>query len=116
MNGNNYANLVKMTWRDVFHSACQTTLNMLPLYLHLRIIKFPNTLNVEDTRKAISIAFNKWSDVSPLTFTEVTNGNATTDITIGMSHNTKGKTAVKRYENTVYDILMLEGEDSNPLL
>ncbi|XP_014894591.1 matrix metallopeptidase 23bb isoform X2 [Poecilia latipinna] len=48
-----------------------------------RIIKFPNTLNKEDTRKAISIAFTKWSDVSPLTFTEVTNGSATADITIG---------------------------------
>ncbi|CAK6979946.1 matrix metallopeptidase 23bb isoform X1 [Scomber scombrus] len=48
-----------------------------------RIIKFPNTLNVEDTRKAISIAFTKWSDVSPLAFTEVTDGNATVDITIG---------------------------------
>lgn len=50
-----------------------------------RIIKFPNTLNKEDTRKAISIAFTKWSDVSPLTFTEVTNGSATADITIGTS-------------------------------
>uniref|UniRef100_A0A4W6DBZ2 Matrix metallopeptidase 23bb n=1 Tax=Lates calcarifer TaxID=8187 RepID=A0A4W6DBZ2_LATCA len=49
--------------------------------------RFPNTLNVEDTRKAISIAFTKWSDVSPLTFTEVTDGNATVDITIGMSQN-----------------------------
>ncbi|XP_071352458.1 matrix metallopeptidase 23bb isoform X3 [Trachinotus anak] len=48
-----------------------------------RIIKFPNTLNMEDTRKAISIAFTKWSDVSPLTFTEVTRSNATADITIG---------------------------------
>ncbi|XP_039478432.1 matrix metallopeptidase 23bb isoform X1 [Oreochromis aureus] len=48
-----------------------------------RIIQFPNTLNVEDTRKAIGIAFTKWSDVSPLTFTEVTDGNATADITIG---------------------------------
>ncbi|KAE8294766.1 Matrix metalloproteinase-23, partial [Larimichthys crocea] len=51
--------------------------------LTYRIIKFPNTLNVEDTRKAISIAFTKWSDVSPLTFTEITNGNASADITIG---------------------------------
>ncbi|XP_036974266.1 matrix metallopeptidase 23bb isoform X6 [Acanthopagrus latus] len=51
--------------------------------LTYRIIKFPNTLNMEDTRKAISIAFTKWSDVSPLSFTEVTDGNATTDITIG---------------------------------
>nr|XP_043887501.1 matrix metallopeptidase 23bb [Solea senegalensis] len=48
-----------------------------------RIIKFPNTLNADDTRKAISIAFTKWSDVSPLTFCEVTDGNATADITIG---------------------------------
>lgn len=51
------------------------------LFVSLRITHFPNTLNVDDTRKAISIAFTKWSDVSPLTFTEVTDGNA--DITIG---------------------------------
>lgn len=49
----------------------------------LRILKFPNTLNVDDTRKAISIAFTKWSDVSPLSFTEVADGNASADITIG---------------------------------
>ncbi|KAF3693456.1 Matrix metalloproteinase-23 [Channa argus] len=49
-----------------------------------RIIQFPNTLNVEDTRKAISIAFTKWSDVSPLSFTEVLEGNTTVDITIGV--------------------------------
>ncbi|KAM8903650.1 matrix metallopeptidase 23bb isoform 3-T3 [Spinachia spinachia] len=48
-----------------------------------RIIAFPNTLNVQDTRKAISIAFTKWSDVSPLTFSEITDRNATADITIG---------------------------------
>lgn len=48
-----------------------------------RITEFPNTLNRDDTRKAISIAFTKWSDVSPLSFTEVTDGNATADITIG---------------------------------
>lgn len=60
-------------------------LTCLTLYLSvcLRITKFPNTLNVEDTRKAISIAFTKWSDVSPLTFSEVTDANATADITIG---------------------------------
>ncbi|XP_077961239.1 matrix metallopeptidase 23bb isoform X2 [Gasterosteus aculeatus] len=48
-----------------------------------RITAFPNTLNVEDTRKAISIAFTKWSDVSPLTFSEIRDSNATADITIG---------------------------------
>lgn len=48
-----------------------------------RILKFPSSLSVEDTRTSISIAFSKWSDVSPLTFTEVTHGNATVDITIG---------------------------------
>ncbi|XP_078785987.1 matrix metallopeptidase 23bb isoform X4 [Oryzias latipes] len=51
--------------------------------LTYRIIKFPNTLNMEDTRKAIGIAFTKWSDVSPLTFTELTDGNTTADITLG---------------------------------
>uniref|UniRef100_A0A8C6SHD2 Matrix metallopeptidase 23bb n=1 Tax=Neogobius melanostomus TaxID=47308 RepID=A0A8C6SHD2_9GOBI len=50
--------------------------------LTYRIVAFPNTLNRDDTRKALSIAFTKWSDVSPLTFTEVT-ANATADITIG---------------------------------
>lgn len=53
------------------------------LVCFLRILDFPNTLNVDATRKAISIAFTKWSDVSPLTFTEVTDGNATADIAIG---------------------------------
>ncbi|TNN01360.1 hypothetical protein fugu_010742 [Takifugu bimaculatus] len=51
-----------------------------------RILKFPNTLNVDDTRKAIGIAFAKWSGVSPLTFTEVTNSNTTVDISIGEIH------------------------------
>lgn len=51
--------------------------------MSLRILKFPNTLNVDDTRKAISIAFTKWSDVSPLTFTEVTDSNTAADIAIG---------------------------------
>ncbi|XP_072897773.1 matrix metallopeptidase 23bb isoform X3 [Hemitrygon akajei] len=36
-----------------------------------KIVKFPSTLNKDDTRKAIAIAFIMWSDVSPLTFTEV---------------------------------------------
>lgn len=49
----------------------------------LRILKFPNTLNADDTRKAISIAFTKWSGVSPLTFTEVIDSNTTVDISIG---------------------------------
>ncbi|XP_053478711.1 matrix metallopeptidase 23bb isoform X1 [Ictalurus furcatus] len=48
-----------------------------------KITTFPNTLNKDDARKAISIAFNKWSDVSPLTFTEITNPNKSADITIG---------------------------------
>ncbi|XP_041060209.1 matrix metallopeptidase 23bb [Carcharodon carcharias] len=36
-----------------------------------KIVRFPSTLNKDDTRKAIAIAFVMWSDVSPLTFTEV---------------------------------------------
>ncbi|XP_060690582.1 matrix metallopeptidase 23bb isoform X2 [Hemiscyllium ocellatum] len=36
-----------------------------------KIVQFPSTLNKHDTRKAIAIAFVMWSDVSPLTFTEV---------------------------------------------
>lgn len=47
-----------------------------------KIEKFPSTLNKADTRKAIAIAFVMWSDVSPLTFTELpTHKDA--DITIG---------------------------------
>ncbi|KAM9820280.1 matrix metallopeptidase 23bb [Neosynchiropus ocellatus] len=49
--------------------------------LTYRISRFPNTLSVADTRKAFVIAFGKWSDVSPLTFTEVTDGHV--DISIG---------------------------------
>ena len=49
----------------------------------VRITKFPNTLNKDDTRKAISIAFTKWSDVSPLSFNEITNPNKSADIIIG---------------------------------
>ncbi|KAM8822177.1 matrix metallopeptidase 23bb [Synchiropus picturatus] len=49
--------------------------------LTYRISRFPNTLSVADTRKAFVIAFSKWSDVSPLTFTEVTDGHV--DISIG---------------------------------
>ncbi|KAG5836988.1 hypothetical protein ANANG_G00234480 [Anguilla anguilla] len=48
-----------------------------------KITKFPNTLNKDDTRKAISIAFTMWSDVSPLSFTEVTHPNQSADIIIG---------------------------------
>lgn len=70
---------------------------ILPIHLSvlrlcLRIVKFPNTLNVEDTRKAISIAFTKWSDVSPLTFAEITDGNATADITIGRRSSNRHRT------------------------
>ncbi|KAK3570278.1 hypothetical protein QTP86_017207 [Hemibagrus guttatus] len=48
-----------------------------------KITTFPNTLNKDDTRKAIGIAFTKWSDVSPLTFTEITGPNKSADIIIG---------------------------------
>ncbi|KAI9544822.1 hypothetical protein NQZ68_042326, partial [Dissostichus eleginoides] len=44
------------------------------------IVQFPSSLSPEDTRMALSVAFTKWSDVSPLTFREV---NASSDITIG---------------------------------
>ncbi|CAL1571230.1 unnamed protein product [Knipowitschia caucasica] len=49
--------------------------------LTYRILAFPRTLSQTETRKALSSAFTKWSDVSPLSFTEVTAGHA--DITIG---------------------------------
>ncbi|KAK6295591.1 hypothetical protein J4Q44_G00333040 [Coregonus suidteri] len=51
--------------------------------LTYKIVNFPNTLNKDDTRKAISIAFSKWSDVSPLFFAEITNPNKSADIVIG---------------------------------
>ncbi|XP_028856966.1 matrix metallopeptidase 23bb isoform X3 [Denticeps clupeoides] len=51
--------------------------------LTYKITKYPNTLNKDDTRKAMSIAFAKWSDVSPLTFAEVTDSHRNADITIG---------------------------------
>lgn len=47
-----------------------------------KISKFPNTLNKDDTRKAIGIAFRMWSDVSPLGFTELP-PESQTDIDIG---------------------------------
>ncbi|XP_061682754.1 matrix metallopeptidase 23bb isoform X2 [Syngnathoides biaculeatus] len=42
---------------------------------------FPNTLSADATRKALGAAFAKWSDVSPLSFTEVLGRHA--DISIG---------------------------------
>ncbi|XP_023677361.2 matrix metallopeptidase 23bb isoform X1 [Paramormyrops kingsleyae] len=53
-----------------------------------KITRFPRTLNKEDTRKAIGLAFAKWSEVSPMSFTEVTQPNRSADITIGFyTHN-----------------------------
>ena len=52
-------------------------------FTSVRIVKFPNTLNKDDTRQAISIAFSKWSDVSPLYFAEIKNPNKSADIIIG---------------------------------
>ncbi|MGH0176574.1 UNVERIFIED_CONTAM: hypothetical protein FKN15_008549 [Acipenser sinensis] len=52
-----------------------------------RISKFPNTLNKDDTRKAIGIAFRMWSDVSPLGFTELP-PESQTDIDIGVNEFT----------------------------
>ncbi|XP_037533889.1 matrix metalloproteinase-23-like [Nematolebias whitei] len=74
--------LLLLVMKMMMKSSAQLS-NPESVHLHLRILKFPNTLNAEDTRKAISIAFAKWSDVSPLSFTEVTDSNTTTDITIG---------------------------------
>ena len=60
---------------------------------------------MEDTRKAISIAFTKWSDVSPLSFTEVTDGNATTDITIGRRSFTQhSETKKHKEEDKLYTV------------
>ncbi|XP_069053418.1 matrix metallopeptidase 23bb isoform X2 [Lepisosteus oculatus] len=47
-----------------------------------KITQFPSTLYREDTRRAISIAFNMWSAVSPLSFTEVP-ADSPADIRIG---------------------------------
>ncbi|KAM9734292.1 matrix metallopeptidase 23bb [Menidia menidia] len=49
--------------------------------LTYRILRFPSSLGLEDTRRAIGLAFSKWSHVSPLSFREVAHGNA--DITMG---------------------------------
>ncbi|XP_037122758.1 matrix metallopeptidase 23bb isoform X2 [Syngnathus acus] len=46
-----------------------------------RLESFPDTLSADATRQALSSAFSKWSDVSPLSFTEVRQRDA--DITIG---------------------------------
>ncbi|XP_018604137.1 matrix metallopeptidase 23bb isoform X2 [Scleropages formosus] len=53
------------------------------LNLTYKISTFPDTLSREDTRRALSIAFAKWSAVSPLSFAEVTQADASADITIG---------------------------------
>ncbi|XP_075056998.1 matrix metalloproteinase-23-like [Mixophyes fleayi] len=41
------------------------------LNLTYRIVQFPSTLNRGDTERALEIAFNMWSNVSPLTFQRV---------------------------------------------
>uniref|UniRef100_A0A3Q3D7E2 Matrix metallopeptidase 23bb n=1 Tax=Hippocampus comes TaxID=109280 RepID=A0A3Q3D7E2_HIPCM len=46
-----------------------------------RLESFPDTLSANATREALGVAFSKWSDVSPLSFTEVRRRDA--DITIG---------------------------------
>ncbi|XP_061638148.1 matrix metallopeptidase 23bb isoform X2 [Phyllopteryx taeniolatus] len=46
-----------------------------------RLESFPNTLSADATRKALGAAFSKWSDVSPLSFTEV--HGCAADISIG---------------------------------
>ncbi|XP_077421155.1 matrix metallopeptidase 23bb isoform X2 [Vanacampus margaritifer] len=46
-----------------------------------RLESFPDTLSADATREAFRLAFSKWSDVSPLGFTEVRRRQA--DITIG---------------------------------
>nr|XP_061811899.1 matrix metalloproteinase-23-like [Nerophis lumbriciformis] len=46
-----------------------------------RLESFPDTLSADATRKAFGLAFSIWSDVSPLSFTEV--HNRTADITVG---------------------------------
>ncbi|XP_049581986.1 matrix metallopeptidase 23bb isoform X2 [Syngnathus scovelli] len=46
-----------------------------------KLESFPDTLSADATRQALSSAFSKWSDVSPLSFTEVRQRDA--DITIG---------------------------------
>ncbi|XP_053566305.1 matrix metalloproteinase-23 isoform X1 [Bombina bombina] len=50
--------------------------------LTYKIIQFPNTLNKEDTEKALAIAFRMWSKVSSLTFQRV-QPNQASDLSIG---------------------------------
>ncbi|XP_053315841.1 matrix metalloproteinase-23-like [Spea bombifrons] len=52
------------------------------LNLTYKIVQFPNTLNKEDTAKALEIAFRMWSRVSPLTFQRV-HPPQSSDLTIG---------------------------------
>lgn len=49
-----------------------------------RLESFPDALSVNATREALGVAFSKWSDVAPLSFTEVRRRDA--DITIGTAH------------------------------
>ncbi|CAL8374610.1 matrix metallopeptidase 23bb [Gadus morhua] len=51
--------------------------------LTYKILSYPSSLNRHDTRKAIGVAFSRWSDVSPLSFSEVTTPNATANILLG---------------------------------
>ncbi|XP_048417334.1 matrix metalloproteinase-23 isoform X2 [Stegostoma tigrinum] len=50
--------------------------------LTYKILSFPKTLNEKDTEKAIALAFQMWSEVSPFNFTEVP-ANVSADIKIG---------------------------------
>ncbi|XP_063775373.1 matrix metalloproteinase-23-like [Pseudophryne corroboree] len=52
------------------------------LNLTYRIVQFPNTLNRGDTERALEIAFNMWSNVSPLTFQRVL-AKEKSDLSIG---------------------------------
>ncbi|KAG2462637.1 MMP23 protein, partial [Polypterus senegalus] len=52
------------------------------LNITYKIVQFPSTLNKDDTRRAISIAFTMWSTVSPLNFREVS-PESQADIKIG---------------------------------
>uniref|UniRef100_A0A8C5PAP5 Ig-like domain-containing protein n=1 Tax=Leptobrachium leishanense TaxID=445787 RepID=A0A8C5PAP5_9ANUR len=50
--------------------------------LTYKIVKFPNTLNKDDTKRALAIAFRMWSRVSPLTF-QLVEPHQESDLTIG---------------------------------
>eukprot|EP00079_Xenopus_tropicalis_P036124 XP_017949895.1 PREDICTED: matrix metalloproteinase-23-like isoform X3 [Xenopus tropicalis] len=56
------------------------------LNLTYKIVQFPNTLNKDDTERALALAFRMWSKVSSLTFQRV-QSHQVSDLRIGVWYN-----------------------------